>query len=83
MNAQQVYQEGLDKNAGLGCLGPIFSFFMMAVVSTFFPKMNFFLFLIIWLTTSSLITWIIMGAAQKHWKDQWKDSCLTRSGMKI
>ena len=84
MNAQQVYQDGLSKNMGLGCLGPIFSFFVMAVAEELFlPEMNFFLFLIIWLITSTLISWIIMGAAQKHWRDQWKDSCLTRGGMKI
>jgi hypothetical protein len=49
----------------------------------FFPKMNFFLFVIMWHVLSIFFMGIIMIAAQEHWRNQWKDSCLTRGGMKI
>ena len=84
MNAYQACQKESSGDAGLGCLAPFFSFFILGTMEEiFFPNMNFLLFLVLWGITSALFSVIALFAAQKLWDDQWKDPCLTRGGMKI
>lgn len=79
--AHRLYQKGSGESANTGCAAQVLSFWgTIALFDVFFPDTNFFVAVFTATVVSIALFVVVALAAQKFWDDQWKDSCITRSG---